>query len=184
MGFQSGINQLLGMSALFSQLPSAQGIAADRKLASQAQALQAQQDIIQAGPPVQEGTVKANISQEIGKQMTDVKKQQFERHPNAQTLNEYTKMRSAYGDEPIAKLPADPDEIAAEKAEMNWKKKATSNIKQVQSRRNFMNYLRNEPISWGGKVGDLPIELQKQIASQYSKTQRRNMMNKIDRENK
>lgn len=57
-------------------------------------------------------------------------------------------------------------------------------IVQKQKRRNFMEYLRNEPSSLGGKISDLPVDLQKQIADQYTKSQRRTMMDRIDRENK
>ena len=53
--------------------------------------------------------------------------------------------------------------------------------KQTQ-RRNFKDYLAKQPTSLGGTVGDLSPELQKQIASQYSKNERRNMMNRMDRE--
>lgn len=50
-------------------------------------------------------------------------------------------------------------------------------------RRNFMkDYLSKQPTSLGGTVGDLPIDLQKQIAAQYSKSQRKAMMDRMDRE--
>lgn len=49
-------------------------------------------------------------------------------------------------------------------------------------RRNFMEYLKNEPTSLGGTVGQLPPAMQKQVASQYTKSQRRSMMDRMDRE--
>lgn len=49
-------------------------------------------------------------------------------------------------------------------------------------RRNFMSYLAQQPTSLGGKVGDLPKDMQKQIASQYSKTDRKKLMDQMDRE--
>ena len=51
-------------------------------------------------------------------------------------------------------------------------------------RRNFMSYLAQQPTSLDKTVGDLPKDVQKQIASQYSKSQRRTMMNRMDKEAK
>ena len=51
-------------------------------------------------------------------------------------------------------------------------------------RRNFMDYLSKQTTSFGGTVGDLPMPIQKQIASQYSKSQRKTMMDRMDKEAK
>ena len=55
---------------------------------------------------------------------------------------------------------------------------------KIAQRRNFMSYLAQQSTSLGGTVGDLPIQLQEKIASQYSKSQRRTMMNRMDKEAK
>lgn len=55
--------------------------------------------------------------------------------------------------------------------------------KKVQ-RRNFMEYLKKQPTNFGGTIGDLPPQAQKQIASQYTKSQRRTLMNNMDKESK
>lgn len=56
---------------------------------------------------------------------------------------------------------------------------------QKTRRRNFMrDYLAKQETSLGGTVGELPPAMQKQIASQYSKSQRRAMMDRMDREAK
>ena len=49
-------------------------------------------------------------------------------------------------------------------------------------RRKFMDYLAKQPTSLGGTVGDLPKPLQKQVASQYTRSQRKEMMDRMDRE--
>ena len=49
-------------------------------------------------------------------------------------------------------------------------------------KRNFMDYLSQQSTSLGGTVGELPKPLQKQIASQYTKSQRKTMMDRMDRE--
>lgn len=64
---------------------------------------------------------------------------------------------------------------------------AEANVKQTQEakqkqRRNFMEYLRKQQLQWGGTVGDLPDNLQKTIAKQYSKSDRQKLMNQMDRE--
>lgn len=51
-----------------------------------------------------------------------------------------------------------------------------------KQRRNFMSYLAQQPTSLGGTVGDLPKDMQKQIASQYSKADRRKLMDQMDKE--
>lgn len=53
-----------------------------------------------------------------------------------------------------------------------------------KQRRNFMTYLRKQPTSLGGTVGELPEKMQKQIAASYSKSQRARMMDEMDREAK
>lgn len=65
----------------------------------------------------------------------------------------------------------------------------TAKVKQVQEakkrqKRNFMSYLSKQPTSLGGTVGELPKNVQKQIASQYSKTQRKKLMDTMDKESK
>lgn len=66
-------------------------------------------------------------------------------------------------------------EAANKKAEQMQEAKKTQ-------RRNFMEYLRKQPTDLGGTVGDLPINLQKQIASQFSKNARKKLMDKMDME--
>ena len=51
-------------------------------------------------------------------------------------------------------------------------------------RRNFMDYLAKQSTSLGGTIGELPKPTQKQIASQYSKSQRKTMMDRMDKEAK
>lgn len=58
--------------------------------------------------------------------------------------------------------------------------------KQVQrkQRRNFLDYIKNEPTNLGVNVGNLSLDLQKQIAKSYSSEERRKIMNKADKEAK
>ncbi len=67
--------------------------------------------------------------------------------------------------------------------EANKKVKQQQVAKKTQ-RRNFMSYLQKQPIAGGGTVGELPIQAQKQIASQYSKSDRKKLMDAMDMESK
>lgn len=64
---------------------------------------------------------------------------------------------------------------------------AQKQMKQQQEakktqRRNFMDYLSKQTTQLSGTVGDLPKDLQKQVASQYSKSQRNTIMDRMDKE--
>lgn len=63
------------------------------------------------------------------------------------------------------------------------KVKQQQEAKKTQ-RRNFMSYLQKQPIAGGGTVGELPSQIQKQIASQYSKSDRKKLMDAMDMESK
>lgn len=67
--------------------------------------------------------------------------------------------------------------------EANKKVEQQRMAKKAQ-RRNFMSYLQKQPIAGGGTVGELPKQMQKQIASQYTKTQRKQLMDAMDMESK
>ena len=73
------------------------------------------------------------------------------------------------------------DEVRAQQAmgRMGKQQKAKKAL-----RRNFMTYLAQQPTSLGGTVGDLSPELQKKIATQYDRNDRRRMMNQMDKEAK
>lgn len=71
------------------------------------------------------------------------------------------------------------DKVKQEVAQKQMKQQQEA--KKTQ-RRNFMDYLSKQTTSLGGTVGDLPKDAQKQIASQYSKSQRKTMMDRMDKE--
>lgn len=63
---------------------------------------------------------------------------------------------------------------------------SAANEQQAKStqRRNFLEYLKKQPTSLGGTIGQLPSEMQKKIASQYTKSQRKRIMDAMDKEKK
>ena len=69
-----------------------------------------------------------------------------------------------------------------ERANERSKKLVQAKVTQsetMKKRRNFMNYVKDIPME-GGKVGDLSKEMQKQIASQYTKAEKTRIMNEAD----
>ena len=73
------------------------------------------------------------------------------------------------------------DKVKQELAQKQMKQQQEA--KKTQ-RRNSMDYSSKQTTSLGGTVGDLPKDLQKQMASQYSKSQRKAMMDRMDKEAK
>lgn len=121
------------------------------------------------------------------KNAESARKAQFERNPSESTYGEYQtafmKRAGASADLENARKQwqEEWDDLVSKQkqamADMESKKQARKTQK-----RNFMAYLAQSPTSLGGTVGDLPYDLQKKIASQYSRNDRRTMMDRMDRE--
>ena len=65
---------------------------------------------------------------------------------------------------------------------------AAEKVKQVQQakkaqRRNFIAYLGKMETSLGGTVAELPKNVQHEIAKTYTRSQRKTIMDRMDREN-
>ena len=189
---QGDINQIIGMVGALEGLSgvpqrrAAKKAEIEKEKAAQA-ALDKKEQLLAeaadvAGRGVQAdvpGTVAYQTSQDIAKERTEVARQQFERNPASDTYRKYSHLRSmAYG-LPGLILPADEEEQSSAMDRVSRQQEA----KKTQ-RRNFMSYLAQQSTSLGGTVGDLPMSLQKQIASQYSKSQRKTMMDRMDKEAK
>lgn len=52
--------------------------------------------------------------------------------------------------------------------------------RQRKTRRNFLQYMQDEPTNLGVKFGQLPISAQKELAKEYTPSQRRTIMNRKD----
>lgn len=64
------------------------------------------------------------------------------------------------------------------------RKVAAKQETQKTQRRNFMDYLRRQPTSFGNTVADLPISTQKTLAKQYTSKERKIIMDQMDKEGK
>lgn len=80
------------------------------------------------------------------------------------------------------KIPAQNVDLQerAERAMNKMRTAGNARLEQKKKRRRFIDYLKSQPTSLGGKVGDLPANLQKEIAATYSKTQRAKIMDAAD----
>ena len=190
--FQQSVNQALstaGALAGLSGIPQKKAAekaeiekekAEQAKLEEKEQVLAEQADIAGKDDRVNiPGTTQFKIFRDIAREAAEVARQQFERNPSNDTYRKYSHLRSmAYG-LPGLILPADEEEqsIAMDRVSRQQEAKKTQ-------KRNFMSYLAQQSTSLGGTVGDLPKDLQKQIASQYSKSQRKTMMDRMDEEAK
>lgn len=207
---QGNINQALGtLGALATFSPQlqehAENMAEKRKIKKEEKVLNEQ---IEAG--LSNGNaLNPQVEEDITKRSLDLARRKFELNPSEKTYKEYAMQIPG---EPIKEDPeiihqeemeAIPD-LARRNAEYNFAYqqaygKEMDNLEAQQQamsrmdrqkeakktlRRNFMEYLAKQPTSLGGKVGDLPTDLQEKIASQYSESQRRTMMNRMDKEAK
>jgi Mg/Co/Ni transporter MgtE len=61
--------------------------------------------------------------------------------------------------------------------------KIVDEVKEAQKnqRRNFMDYLKKLPTNYGVNVGSLSPDVQKKIAKTYTPSQRRKIMNEMDK---
>lgn len=208
--FQSSINQTLGtIGALATFSPQlqehAKNVAEKRKIKKEEETLNKQVDAARSTG----NSLKPQVEEDITKRSLDLAKRKFELNPSEETYKEYAMQLPG---KPIKEDPeiihqeemeAIPD-LARRNAEYNYAYKQAygsemSNLEAQQQamgrmyrqkeakralKRNFMSYLAQQSISLGGTVGDLPPEAQKQIASQYTKSQRKAMMDKMDKEAK
>lgn len=181
---QNAINQVLGTAGIAARLsPEYETKQELYRLGKKESALSMQRKAL--GPidvdELEEGkTIQAKQHHEILEKEAEVAQRQFELKPTKESRKKATFARSAAGQGPIATFKADPEEIMQEAMQ----KVATKQEAQLKQRRNFMNYLKTQPTSFGGTVGDLPMNVQKEIAKGYSKTERKNLMDMMDKEGK
>lgn len=206
---QGNINQALGtLGALATFSPQlqdhAEKMAEKGKIKKEEKVLKEQIAAASTG-----NALKPQVEEDINKRTLDLAKRKFELNPSEETYKEYARQIPG---KPIKEDPEiihqermeDVSDLARRNAEYNYAYQQAygremSNLAAQQQamgrmnrqkeakktqRRNFTTYLSQQPTSLGGTVGDLPVSLQEQIASQYSKSQRKAMMDRMDKEAK
>ena len=190
--FQQSVNQALstaGALAGLSGIPQKKAAekaeiekekAAQETLEKKAKILAQQADIAAKDARVNiPGTTQFKIFRDIAREGAEIARQQFEKNPSNDTYKKYSDIRSMAYAEPFRTLHDDEKKQSTAMDRMIKQQEA----KKTQ-RRNFMSYLAQQSTSLGGTVGELPKPIQKQIASQYNKKQRKTMMDRMDKEAK
>ena len=188
---QGSINQLLQSAAIFGRL------APDYEKKVEMRQLNKQEDVLkgQVKASKQSFNKRAEMNeQEDFSQDIDVLKQTtekgvqlaekgFELNPSTETYEKLLKRKSAAKD--AEQLETNYLEARQKLAEQKAQSALQLEQKRIsKSKRNFMEYLGKQETSLGGTVSQLPPAMQKQIASQYSKSQRQALMNRMDKEAK
>lgn len=188
---QGSINQLLQSAAIFGRL------APDYEKKVEMRQLTKQEDVLKGQVEAAKQSLterKANLKPGELKQDVDVLKQAtqkgvqlaekgFELDPSTETYEKLLKRkRTAESASQIEKdYLAQRQQLAEQKAQSALQLEQN---RVAKSKRNFMEYLGKQETSLGGTVSQLPPAMQKEIASQYSKSQRQSIMNRMDKEDK
>lgn len=192
---QQGINQLLSTAGIFARLSP--GLEKKRELKGyETQQGVAKKALDLAERPEERATIQSDIE--------GIAEKKFRLDPTEQSYAEYNKERAKGLPVALSESPASPEEIAMERAETILREReidqltrqftdpdsvmqdlagrAQQSVAQAQKRRYFMDYLREQPTSFGGTVGELPPKVQRQIAGEYSRKERKALMDRIDKE--
>lgn len=112
----------------------------------------------------------------LGENALGIKERQYQLNPTQENYDAVMTART--------RLSSLKENMASleERQELAMKKMNEQAQAKKTQRRNFRTYLAQQPTSLGGTVGDLPKEAQKQIASQYTRSQRKAMMDRMDEE--
>ena len=153
MTIQRSVNQLVSLASLLAmKSPKAAKMSEERAKEAVHQETEAKAEAISGAIPDDE----ARRSEEL----SALYRKEFDRTASSEALRESLKY-----------------EESAKKARESLQR---AQEKKRKTRRNFMQYLANMPTSWGGKFGDLPKEQQKLAAAEYSKSERKRIMDRMD----
>lgn len=184
MAFQSGINQLLGMTALFSQLPAAQNLKEKRQINAGLKNLDAQQEELANAvskqydelegrefttPEAKADAYKAaelaheEMLGELGAKRQKLYDRKFELDPSKPGM-----AAAPYSERFTKQVQKLADERAqAELAKQSMQQKGQAQVIQQQDYSSLLNSIRNESTSLGGQVKDLPLAIQQRIIQAY-----------------
>lgn len=206
---QGNINQALGtVGALATFSPQlqehAENMAENRKLNNRQKALDAKIEAATSSGK----ELNPEVEEDFAKESRDIAKRRFELKPSAETYSEYAKQLSPPKDpedihrERMAGIPDEARRAAeydhAYREAYNQELSRLDKMSQAMSRvgrqseakktqkRNFMDYLSKMPML-GETVGSIDARnpgFAKQMASQYTKSQRKTMMDRMDEEAK
>lgn len=158
---QQGINQLLSTAGVFARLSptlEARALSHQRNKEMQNKA---------TAVSLARSAGDTDLATSINEEIADIATQEFEANPTEQTYSVLANIRR---------------EMSPETVMQDLAGRAQQSVTQAQKRRYFMDYLREQPTSFGGTVGELPHKVQRQIAGEYSRKERKALMDRIDKE--
>lgn len=211
---QAGINQLIGLAAIggkfYADSPAGMKAAELRDIKSSNARLE--KDISKIddrgyGPGANAETTAAHQAKnKIEERIASNLERKAELDPTLQNIKTSVQARDAYlsrigkeeedlelykmygEDENADRIASEQDApsqwITPDRAQAKMAKKGINQARQRATYRKFMDYLRDEPVSLGGTVGDYPPEMQKKIAANYSSSQRKKLMDMKDAQRK
>jgi hypothetical protein len=205
MSIQSNVNQMISIAGvLLNTNPTLQARAKAREEAKAKELerkktlenLTQKKAILKEGIDVAAGEAKPEVGEALLKKYGATALEQFELDPTKENLADYTSTLPG----PSVTFKEEPEKIAQELYEeeeyqrevqdylnmyrgMSEKATGVLSAKQEEkrkTRRNFLDYIKEEPTSLGGTVGELDPKLQKAIAKNYSKSERKKIMDRKD----
>lgn len=187
---QNSINQLIGSSALLSQLPSGQALAERQKWKGDWKKLESTEERLGLTAKNAEGhhevqPVNSPEQAKLAERAMDYR-QQFLNQATAQggrNISPEALTSQQHNMEKIEGYRGALNTFGERQVSMEQANAHSDQIAQRQAtqKRNFMDYLRDTDSSLG-RIGDLPDHLQKQIAAQYTPGMRKKLMNSMDKE--
>ena len=210
MSIQSNVNTALSLASLLATQNPALRAKAEKR--AELKSLGRKEEVLSKAVSESGGAGDSKIAQELTDQLGELKKQQFELDPSAESFQAYRQQRyhTTEGQkERTTTVREDPQAVAEELYEKaQYKREVLSNLDAMMNpgkaqeaaakaqeatkvaqeqkratRRKFTDYLKDEPTSLGGTFSQLDPKLQKAIASQYSKSQRKAIMDRKDEMN-
>lgn len=173
---QNAINQMLGTAGIAARLsPDYETKQELHKLGKQQQILdkQAESAELRGTEQVTDPDLLRNLG-DIKERQLDLSKRKFQLAPTKEGFQDVVSKQQSY--RRFNKM----EDILLQKQDQALNQAAQKSESKQSTKRNFMSFLKNVEIAGGGKVGDLPLNVQKQIAKQYSKGERKALMNTMD----
>lgn len=142
---QGSINQLLQSAAIFGRLaPGYESRVGARQAKKQIAAAESQ---LAQTVPSDEGTVEANITQELLEEKAKYSEALFKAKPSQKNYRKYVISRAETGKEPIMTFQASPEEIAQERAELEAE--TAQRIRQQELSKIRESLEANAPTTYG-----------------------------------
>lgn len=170
---QSAINQALGTAGITARLsPEYETKQELYKLGKEEQVLNKQGE---AAKLVKDLDIIRNIG-DIKQREIELSKKKFQLDPTEENFYDMAEKQKTY------RIYNRLENSMMMKQQEAMKKVANKQDAKQKQKRNFMSYLKEQPTNLGGTVGELPLNIQKQLAKQYSPAQRKQLMDTMDKE--